>query len=70
MGFSTLLGGHGVDNSLDALEGIILDVYVLDCLTDTRDHRGEILDVPHLLDLLDLGKEVIEVKLILGDTLL
>ena len=70
MRLSSLLGRHRVDDSFDALEGIILDIDILECLPDTRDHRSKILDVTHLLDLLDLGEEVIEVKLILSDTLL
>ena len=70
MRLSSLLGRHRVDDSFDALEGIVLDIDILERLPDTRDHRSEILDVTHLLDLLDLGEEVIEVKLILSDTLL
>ena len=70
MRLSSLLRRHRVDDSFDALEGIVLDVNILQSLPDTRDHRSKILDVTHLLDLLDLGEEVIEVKLILSDTLL
>ncbi len=65
-----LLRGHRHDDGLDALERIIVDVHVLDGLAHARYHGSQVLDVAHLLDLLDLVVEVHESELVLGKLLL
>ena len=39
-------------------------------LAHTGDHRGQVLEVAHLLDLGDLPHEIVEVELVLDDLLL
>ena len=51
-------------------EGIVFDVDILQDLAHSGDHPGELLKVTHLLDLLNLLEEVVEVELILGQFLL
>ena len=64
------LRGHGVDDGLDALEGVVVNVDVLDGFAYTGNHAGQLLEVTHLLDLLNLTHEVVEVKLVLLNLLL
>ena len=66
----SLLGRHRVDDCFDALECIVIDVNILEGLAYAGDHCSQFLDVPHLLDLMDLCKEIVEVKLILRYALL
>ena len=61
---------HAEDDGLYVLESIIVDVEVLDGLAHTWYHANQVLDAAHLLDLLYLFVEVVEVKLILLDLLL
>ena len=61
---------HRVNYRLNALECIVVDVDVLDCLAQTRNHACQILDVTHFLDLLNLSKEVVEVECVLCNLLL
>ena len=65
----TLLWSHRVDDGLNILERFVADFHVLDSFSYARNHGCKILDVTHLLDLLDLTKEVIEIKLIFLDFL-
>ena len=65
------LGGrHRRDDRLGLLEDVVRNVDVLEHLAHARDHRGEVLQVAHLLDLLNLGDEVVEVELVLDELLL
>ena len=66
----TFIRSHRVDDCLDSLEGIVVDVEILDLLAYPRNHRSQILDVTHLLDLLDLTHEIVEVELVLAEFLL
>ena len=59
------LGRHTQDDGLDVLEGIVVDVHVLDGLAHPRYHAGQVLQAAHLLNLLNLAVEVVEVKLVL-----
>jgi hypothetical protein len=45
-------GGHGIDHSFYAFEGIIADIEVFYRFTDPWDHAQQVLDATHLLDLL------------------
>ena len=67
---TAFLRRHRQYDGFDTLEGVIVDVDVFQRLADAGNHRGKILDVTHLLDLLDLGVEVVEVELVLTDFLL
>ena len=62
-----LVGGHTLDDGFDALEGIVVNLYVLESLAHTGNHAGEVLEVAHLLDLLNLIVEVGEVELVLAN---
>ena len=64
VGVAAFIGCHRVDDGLYALEGVVVDVEVLDLLAHTGYHAHEVLDVTHLLDLGYLGEEVVEVKLV------
>ena len=64
------LGVILLDDGLYALECILWDIYVADSLAHARNHRCQILDVTHLLNLLDLVVEIVEVELVLSDLLL
>ena len=64
-----LLRSHAVYDGFYALECVVVDIDILDGFSYARYHRGEVFDVAHLLDLLYLRKEVVEVELILGDFL-
>ena len=63
----SLAGSHAEDNGFDVLEGIIVDVHILDGFAHTRNHACQVLEVAHLLDLLNLLVEVVEVELVLLD---
>ena len=52
------------------VDKIKIDVDVFQGFAYTRNHRCQLLDVTHLLDLLDLGVEVAEVELVLANLLL
>ena len=65
-----LIGCHRVNYCLNALESVVADIYILNGLAHTRNHRSEVLEVTHLLDFRDLREEVVEVKLVLGNLLL
>ena len=54
----TLLWSHGHDDGLDALERAVVDIHIFDGLAHTRNHGREVLDVNHLLNLLDLIIEI------------
>ena len=62
-----LVGSHALDDGFDALEGIVVDVHVLQRLAHAGNHAGQVLEVTHLLDLLNLVVEVGEVKLVLAN---
>ena len=66
-GMGSLAGSHAEDNGFDVLEGIIVDVHILDGFAHTRNHACQVLEVAHLLDLLNLLVEVVEVELVLLD---
>ena len=59
-----------MDDSLDTLECGVINVKVLDSFAHSGDHRSKVLDVTHLLDILDLLEEVVEVKFVFLDLLL
>ena len=61
---------HRLDDSLNALEGIVVDVHILNSLAHTRNHRSQVLQVTHLLDLGNLRHEIVEVKLVFRNFLL
>ena len=65
-----LVGGHGEDDGLGALEGVVGDVHILDGLAHAGNHGGEVLDVAHLLHLLDLVVEIPQGELVLGQLFL
>ena len=67
VGVGPLGRGHRVDQGLNALEGIVADVQVLDLTTHPRDHPQQVFHVPHLLDLFNLHLEISKVELILAD---
>jgi len=69
-GVCALLGRHGVDDRFDTLERVLVDVDILQRLAYAGDHRGQVFEVTHALDLLYLTEEVVEVKLVLGQLLL
>ena len=64
------IGGHGEDDGLGALEGVIRDIHILEGLSHARQHAGQVLDIAHLLHLLDLLVEVPEGELVFGQFLL
>ena len=66
-GVLALLRGHRLDNGFDTLEGVVVDVNVLESLAHTGNHRGEFLEVAHFLDLLNLAEELVEVELVFLD---
>ena len=57
-------GGHRRDDRLGLLEHIVRNVHVLEHLAHAGEHRSEVLEVAHLLDLLNLRDEVVEVELV------
>ena len=61
---------HGEDDGLYALEGVVVHVHILESLAHSRNHGCEVLDVTHLLDLLDLVIEIPKGELVLGQLLL
>ena len=61
---------HREDNSLHALEGIIIYIHILKSLTHTRNHRGKVLNVTHLLNLLNLVVEILKRELVLSQLLM
>ena len=61
---------HALYDGFNALEGVVVDVYVLDGLAHAGNHAGQVLQVAHLLYLLDLRHEVVEVELVFRDFLL
>ena len=65
-----LVWGHGVNHCFDALEGILVNVNVLDLLAEAWNHCCQFLDVTHLFHLLNLSIEVVVVELVLGNLLL
>ena len=66
-GVLALLRGHRLDNGFDTLEGVVVDVNVLESLAHAGNHGGEFLEVAHFLDLLNLAEEIVEVELVLLD---
>lgn len=54
----------------NTLESVIIYINILDRFAHTGNHCGKILDVTHLLDVLYLFQEIVEVKFILLDLLL
>ena len=62
--------GHRQDDGFHALEGVIVDIHILDGFAHAWNHRHQVLDITHLLDLGYLGEEVVEVELVFGQFLL
>ena len=60
-----LLRCHTLYDGLYALESIVVNVYILNCLAHARYHGSQVLKISHFLDLLYLAKEVVEVELVL-----
>ena len=52
------------------LESIVVDVHAFKGLSGPGDHAHQVLHAPHLLDLVDLGQEIIKAKIVLGDLFL
>ena len=69
-GVGALFGCHALDDGLDALEGVVVDVDVFELLAHAGYHGCEVFEVAHLLDLLDLPEEVVEVELVFLNLLL
>ena len=65
-----LVWGHRKYHGLHALESVVINIHVLDGLAHARYHRSQILDVAHLLDLLDLIVEIHQGEIVLGKFLL
>ena len=65
LGILPLLWSHGSYDGLNVLERIVRYVNILNSLSYSRYHSCEVLYISHLLDLLYLPEEVIEVKLVL-----
>ena len=61
---------HGIDNRFNSFKGIVVDIDIFQCFTDTGNHGSQIFDISHLFDLLDLTQEIIKIKLIAGNFLL
>ena len=68
-GMLALVWGHRIDDSLNALEGIVVDIDIFQRLAHTGNHRGEVLEVTHLLDIGNLLEEVVEIELVFCDAL-
>lgn len=66
-GVGALQRCHGADHGFDRFEGVVRDLHVLHHLAHARDHGNEVLDGAHLLELLQLGEEVVDVELVLAD---
>ena len=56
---------HALDDGFYALEGVVVDIHILERLAHSRYHAGQILQITHALNLLYLVVEVVEVKLVL-----
>ncbi len=65
----TLIRRHRAYHCLDTLKRVIVYIYVLYCLTHSRNHRSKVFDVTHALDLVYLLKEIRKRKLILSQLL-
>ena len=61
------VGSHRQYNRLHSENGAVVHFDIFDCLAHTWNHRSQVFDVAHLLDLLQLCEEVVEVKLVLLD---
>ena len=61
----TLLWCHRIDDGFNTFERIIIDVDVLNSLAHTRNHRSQVFQITHLLDLGNLTHEIVEIKLVL-----
>ena len=66
LGMLTLFFCHRTDDCLDAFEGIVVNLDILQRFADTGNHRGELLEVAHLLNLTYLLEEIVKVELVLG----
>ncbi len=68
--FSGVARSYGVIDwikRLDVAERVVVDVDRLELLADARDHAQEVFQRPHVLDLLELVVEVLEVELLAAE---
>ena len=65
----TLVRGHRQDDGFRVLERIVVHIDILDCLAHAGNHGCKVLDVAHLLHLLDLLVEVPEGEFVLRELL-
>ena len=61
----SFFGRHAFDDRFDALEGVIVDVYVLDSLANAWYHRRQVFKISHFLYLFNLFKEIVKVEFVL-----
>ena len=61
----TLFWCHTLNNSFDALESVVINVDILNSLSNTGNHRCEVFQVTHFLYLVYLREKVFKVELIL-----
>ena len=57
---------HGKNDGLNAFKGIFFKFSTLQRLTHAWNHSGQVFDVPHFFNLLNLLHEVVEVKFVFG----
>ena len=67
---STFFRSHRINNSLNALECIVVDINILNGFSYTRNHGSQFLQITHLLNLVNLSQEIIEIKLVFLNFLL
>src|SRR4051795_7959342 len=70
LGVGALLGGHRLDDGLQAVELLVGDLEVPELGADSRDHLHQVRERAHLADLLELVEEVVEGELLLANLLL
>ena len=66
-----LIRCHRKNDGLGSFEcGFVVNIHILQSLVHTREHTCKVLDVTHLLNLLNLVVEILEGELVLGKFLL
>src|SRR5436305_8795627 len=64
---ASLLGRHGRDDGLEAVEVAVVDLQVAELAADARHHLQEARQRAHLADLVHLIEEVVKCELLLAD---
>ena len=65
-----LIRSHRQNHGLSGLESLfIVNIHILERLVHTWQHPGNVLDVTHLLNLLNLIIEILKGELVLGEFL-